>query len=134
MHKVISLYTLLSVAWALVLSGDGAFGQSAGPQPLPMPAQIAAPKDIPYPGAIRLSVDASDIERHIFNIQETVPVRSGESIVLLYPQWTPGNHSPSGRVDKIAGLMIYADGARVPWVRDPVDVFAFHVSVPAAAT
>jgi predicted metalloprotease with PDZ domain len=99
-----------------------------------MPAQIAVPKDTPFVAAIRLSVDASDIERHIFSIQESVPVRAGESIVLLYPQWLPGNHSPSGRVDKLAGLMIYASGALVPWVRDPVEVFAFHVNVPAGAT
>ena len=99
-----------------------------------MPAQIAVPKDTPYLGPIRLHVDATDIERHIFSIQETVPVRGGESVVLLYPQWTPGNHSPSGRVDKLAGLMIYANGTRVPWVRDPVDVFAFHVDVPVGAT
>jgi predicted metalloprotease with PDZ domain len=99
-----------------------------------MPAQIAVPKDIPYLGAIHLSVDATDIERHIFRIQETIPVRAGESMVLLYPQWTPGNHAPSGRVDKLAGLMIQANGARVQWVRDPVDVFAFHVEVPAGAT
>jgi predicted metalloprotease with PDZ domain len=99
-----------------------------------MPAQIPAPRDTPYLGAIRLSVDSTDIERHIFKIQETIPVRAGESMVLLYPQWTPGNHAPSGRVDKLAGLMIQANGARVPWVRDPVDVFAFHVDVPAGAT
>ena len=119
---------------ALVLSAAGARAQSPGPQPLPMPPQIAAPRDIPYPGAIRLSVDATDIERHIFNVHETIPVRGGESVVLLYPQWLPGNHSPTGQVDAVAGLMIYANGARVEWVRDPVDVFAFHVNVPAGAT
>src|SRR5689334_15155278 len=124
----------LLVACALVLSAGGACAQSAGPQPLPMPAQIAAPKDTPYLAAIRLDVDASDIARRIFKIRETVPVRGGESLVLLYPQWLPGNHSPSGRVDKLAGLMIYANGARIEWVRDPVDVFAFHVAVPASAT
>lgn len=96
-----------------------------------MPAPIAAPKDTSYLASIRLSVDATDIERHIFNIREIVPVSAGESIVLLYPQWLPGNHSPSGRVDELAGLMIYANGARVQWMRDPVDVFAFHVNVPA---
>ena len=122
------------LAWcALVLSAGGASAQSAGPQPFPMPAQIAAPKDTPYLGAIRLQVDASDIDRRIFGVRETIPVRPGEPIVLLYPQWLPGNHSPSGRVDKLAGLLIYASGARVEWVRDPVDVFAFHVNVPVDA-
>ncbi len=134
MPKIKLLCSIFSTGWVLVLSAGGAFAQSAGPQPLPMPAQIAAPRDTPYLAPIRLSVDATDIERRIFNIQENIPVRAGESIVLLYPQWTPGNHSPSGRVDKIAGLMISAGGARLQWVRDPVDVFAFHVDVPAGAT
>jgi predicted metalloprotease with PDZ domain len=125
---------ILPILCALVLSGGGTFAQSAGPQPLPMPAEIAAPKDTPYPGAIRLSVDATDLARHIFSVRETIPVRGGEPAVLLYPQWLPGNHSPSGRIDAVAGLVISANGARVEWTRDPVNVFAFHVSVPAGAT
>jgi predicted metalloprotease with PDZ domain len=99
-----------------------------------MPAPIPAPNDIAYPGLIHLAVDATDLQRHIFNIQETVPVRGGEHLVLLYPQWLPGNHSPTGRVDKVGGLILSANGARVPWVRDVVDMFAFHVDVPAGAT
>jgi predicted metalloprotease with PDZ domain len=104
------------------------------PQYVPWPGQIPAPQDTPYPGAITLFVDATDIQRHIFNIQETVPVQGGEQLVLLYPQWLPGNHGPTGRVDKLGRLMIFANGTRVEWVRDPVDVFAFHVNVPVNAT
>ena len=99
-----------------------------------MPAQIPTPKDVSYPAAIHLSVDATDLERHIFNVRETIPVRGGESVVLLYSEWLPGNHSPTGRVDKVAGLMISANGALVPWVRDVMDMFAFHVDVPLGAT
>jgi predicted metalloprotease with PDZ domain len=124
---------LLSLC-ALALSANCALAQSPGPQPLPMPAPIAAPRDIPYPAAIRLNVDATDVDRRIFRVREAIPVRAGEPLVLLYPQWLPGNHSPSGPVDKLAGLMIHASGARVEWVRDPVDVFAFHVAAPANAT
>jgi predicted metalloprotease with PDZ domain len=125
---------IFPILCALVLSNGGAFAQSAGPQPLPMPAEIAAPKDTPYAGAIHLSVDATDLERHIFSVRETIPVRAGEPTVLLYPQWLPGNHSPSGRIDAVAGLVISANGARVEWKRDPVNVFAYHVGVPAGAT
>jgi Peptidase M61 N-terminal domain len=81
-----------------------------------------------------LTVDATDIEHDIFNVRETVPVRGGEAVTLLYPQWLPGNHSPSGRVDEVAGLMIHANGTRLEWTRDTVDVFAFHIAVPASAT
>src|SRR5712675_1618327 len=101
MPKSESLSSILLAGCALALSAGAALGQSAGPQPLPMPAQIAAPKDTPYLAPIRLDVDATDIERRIFKVRENVPVRGGESLVFLYPQWLPGNHSPSGRVDKL---------------------------------
>ena len=122
------------VAFTLIAGGYGALAQSPGPQPLPMPPQIAAPADIPYPGAIRLHVDATEIERHIFKVHETIPVRGGQAIVLLYPQWLPGHHSPVGRVDLLAGLIMRANGVRLDWFRDPVNVFAFHVDVPTGVT
>ncbi len=118
----------------LSLTGGRALAQSANPQPSPMPAPIPEPRDVPYAGAIRLSVDATDIERRIFRVHETIPVRPGEPIVLLYPQWLPGNHGPTGRVDRLAGLMIQANGARLEWTRDPVNVYAFHVSVPVGVS
>lgn len=110
--------------------------QSAGPQPAPMPPPIAAPRDVPYPGTIRLSVDATNVEHRVFTVHETIPVRGGEPVTLLYPQWQPGNHGPTGRVDKVAGLAIRAsgNGASIDWTRDPVDVFAFHAGVPAGVT
>jgi len=128
------LKIILGFCCVLILSGEAFTQRSAGPEPAPLPAPIAAPRDVPYPGTIRLNVDATDIERRIFRVRETVPVRGGDSLVLLYPQWLPGNHSPRGRVDWMAGLTIRANGTRLEWKRDPVDVFAFHVVVPAAAT
>ena len=126
--------TLCVIYSALLLGCGAAWGQSLGPQPLPMPAAIAAPKDVPYLGTIGLEVDTTDITRHIFTVRETIPVRGGEPTVLLFPQWLPGNHSPSGRVDKLAGFTIHAKGERLEWIRDPADVFAFHVAVPAGVT
>jgi predicted metalloprotease with PDZ domain len=130
-----SVGTILRLRCIVALKHDGASpSQPPAPQPVPWPAQTPDPKDTPYPGALALFVDCTDIERHIFNVRETIPVRPGEPITLLYPLWLPGHHAPRGRVDKVAGLMIYANGARVEWARDPVDVFAFHVNVPTGAT
>nr|WP_240954049.1 hypothetical protein [Solimonas marina] len=95
-----------------------------------MPPGIAAPQDIPYPGTITLAVDATDLSRHIFRVQETVPVAASGPMTLLYPAWLPGNHSPSGRIDSLAGLEIKAGGKTLQWTRDPVDVYAFHIDVP----
>ncbi len=108
--------------------------QSAGPQPAPMPPPIEAPADTPYVGAIRLDVDATDIDRRIFRVHETIPVRPGAPLVLLFPRWLPGNHGPGGRVDMLTGLTIRAGGTRVEWTRDAVDVFAFHVPTPPRAS
>ena len=52
-------------------------------------------------------------------------------MTLLYPEWIPGNTRRAAQLDKLAGLVIRAGGKVIPWTRDPVDVFAFHVDVPA---
>ncbi len=108
-----------------------AHAQSTGPAPLPMPPAIDAPQDKPYPGTLKLSVDATDLDRRIFRVRETVPVAGPGPMTLLFPMWLPGNHSASGQLDKLAGLTITANGKRLEWVRDPVAVAAFHVDVPA---
>jgi predicted metalloprotease with PDZ domain len=134
-HSVtVSDVRLLVMSGLLAVSTAGLLSQSTGPQPTPMPPPIIAPKDTPYPGTIRLAVDATDIERRLLSVNETVPVRAGEPLVLLFPQWLPGNHSPTGRVDKLAGLTIRANGRPLEWRRDVVDVYAFHVDVPAGVT
>ncbi|HUB86107.1 MAG TPA: hypothetical protein VL971_10465 [Rhizomicrobium sp.] len=102
----------------------------AGPSPLPMPPVIPAPQDVAYPGTIRLVVDATDLTHGVFRVHETIPVAHAGDVVLLYPQWLPGNHSPSGTLDKLAGLTIHAGGRVLPWTCDVVNVFAFHVPVP----
>jgi predicted metalloprotease with PDZ domain len=103
------------------------------PQPLPMPPEIAAPKDVAYPGTLHLIVDATDLEHHIFRVRETISVSPGP-VTLLYPQWLPGYHAPVGRIDQLAGLSIKANGARLDWTRDIVNGYAIHVAVPAGAT
>jgi predicted metalloprotease with PDZ domain len=101
------------------------------PEPLPPAPPIALPRDVPYPGVLKLSVDATDLDHAIFTMHETVPVAGPGPLVLLYPRWLPGNHSPSGPIDKLASLKVSARGQPLTWTRDPVDVYAFHVDVPA---
>jgi predicted metalloprotease with PDZ domain len=126
--------TLLALAAALAVAQPLHAQPSEGPQPYPMPPPIPAPQDVAYPGTLKLAVDATDVERRIFRIHETVPLAGPGPITLLYPQWVPGGHSPRNALYDMAGLVIRADGKVIPWTRDPVQVFAFHVAPPAGAT
>jgi predicted metalloprotease with PDZ domain len=108
----------------------------AAVSPASVHAQNAPPVDTPYaPGTIAIHVDATDLSHRIFRVSEKIPVQAGP-LTLLYPQWLPGNHSPSGPINKLAGLVITADdgsanGQRIAWTRDPLDVYAFKLEVPA---
>lgn len=106
---------------------------SPGPQPAPLPPPIVAPSDTPYPGTISLVVDLTNVNDRVLNVQETIPVKAGE-IVLLYPEWLPGTHSPSNPIANLAGLVVTANGKRIDWVRDRVNMYAFHIDVPQGAT
>lgn len=85
--------------------------------------------DQPYPGVMTLQVDVSDLDRNIFRAVQTLPVRAGP-LVLYYPRWLPGTHSPSANVARLAGLQIRGNGQRIEWKRDTLDAHAFHLSVP----
>ena len=123
----------------LSLLAVGARAQNAdqanypGPMPAPMPPPIPAPQDIPYPnGTIQLSVDGSQPAQGIMRVHEVIPAKPGP-LILLYPRWLPGNHSPSGPLDLLAGLSFHAGSTTLTWTRDPVDVYAFHINVPNGA-
>jgi predicted metalloprotease with PDZ domain len=118
-----------ALALAAILAASGAVAETL-PQPTAPPPPIPAPRDVPYPGVIALAVDATDTAHGVFSVRETVPVAGPGPLTLLYPKWLPGNHSPTGPIDKLAGLTVTAGGQRLAWRRDPVDVYAFHVDVP----
>ncbi len=81
-------------------------------------------------GAISLSVDATQSPQMILHAKEVIPVTAGP-MALYYPKWIPGEHGPDGPIANLTGLRIEAGGKTIPWRRDPVDVFKFHVDVPA---
>jgi predicted metalloprotease with PDZ domain len=95
--------------------------------------QVPAPQDTPYPGTIAIHVDASDTVQGTFRVHETIPVAAG-AMTLLYPQWIPGDHSPTGPIANFAGLRLSANGKPLMWKRDKYNVFAFHVDVPAGVS
>jgi predicted metalloprotease with PDZ domain len=121
------------LALLLTTAAAPSLAQKSMPQPVPFDATIPEARDLPFPGTIMLNVDASDVRQGIFRVKESVPVADAGPMVLLFPKWLPGAHGPRGEIEKLAGLKIRANGKVVPWTRDTVDVYAFHVDVPAGA-
>jgi predicted metalloprotease with PDZ domain len=99
-----------------------------------MPAPVVAPVDKPYVGPIDLKVDVSNVVDRVERVHEEIPVApDSKEMVLLYPEWIPGEHAPSGPIDNIGGIVTSVDGKRVQWTRNTSDVYAFHVPLPAGA-
>ncbi len=126
----------------LIMVGLSALGATAAadaapirsqPQPVPIIDTIPAPRDIAYPGTMTIKIDASDIVRGIWRVEQQIPVSEAGALTLLFPKWLPGNHAPRGEIEKIVGLKISAAGKDLPWTRDLVDVHAFHIDVPAGS-
>lgn len=118
---------LLSLCSVLPFS---AMAQNSMPKAMAIVDTIPVAKDIPFNGTMKLKVDATNIDQGIMNVVQTIPVNKAGPMVLLYPKWLPGKHAPRGPIDKLAGLVITANGQKIEWLRDTLDVYAFHINVP----
>ncbi len=122
------------IAAAAVLMATPVLAQpvsNSQPQPAAAAPAIPAPRDVAYPGVLTLEIDATDLERRIFGIRQSIPVSKAGRLTLLYSEWIPGNHAPRGPIYNYSGLRFTAAGKTLTWSRDPADVYAFHVDVPS---
>ncbi len=69
----------------------------------------------------------------IFHVRQTIPVAKAGKLTLLYPEWLPGKHAPRGAIAEVAGFKASAGGKPLTWTRQPTDVYAFDIDVPAGA-
>jgi predicted metalloprotease with PDZ domain len=81
---------------------------------------------------LRVRVDLTDAPRNFFHSTVTVPATPGP-LTLAYPKWIPGNHRPSGPIANVTGLHFKANGQEIPWKRDPIEMYSFHITVPPGA-
>ncbi len=128
-----SRLTLAALA-ALSLS-SAAFAQKSAPQPVPIENTIPKPHPTPVYPAMQLEVDATDIDRAIFRVKQSFatneqPLNRERRLTLLYPEWLPGKHGPRGAIAELTGLKFSAKGQALKWERDPLNVYAFHVTIP----
>jgi predicted metalloprotease with PDZ domain len=80
--------------------------------------------------AATVAVDARAAPRGIVSAHLELPVAAGP-LTLVYPKWLPGQHSPAGPLTSLGGLRFTAAGRVLPWRRDSVDLYAFHLEVPS---
>jgi len=83
-------------------------------------------------GPVALTVRLLNPKQKILYVDEVMPVRPGP-LTLYYPKYTPGDHAPDGPIGTMMGLEVTAGGQRIAWHRDEVDMFTFHLTVPADA-
>ena len=82
---------------------------------------------------IRITADLSEAPRKLYHAEVDIPVKPG-AITLTTPKWIPGNHRPNGPVTEITGVVFTANGHTLPWRRDDVNLYEYHVTVPAGVT
>jgi predicted metalloprotease with PDZ domain len=127
----------LGAALAIALLAATASAQTevrTAPQATPLPPAIPPAQDVAFPGTMALDIDATDLERAVYRVRQTVPVPPGmREMVLLLPEWIPGKHAPRGPINLLADLRFEVDGRPAEWTRDPVEVYAFRVALPEGA-
>ena len=84
-------------------------------------------------GTITLTVDATQSPRKLLHSHLVMPVEPGP-LTVYFPKWIPGEHGPDGPINDLTGLKFEAGGKTIPWRRDLLDVFTFHVDIPEGAT
>ncbi|MFM5895136.1 MAG: peptidase M61, partial [Novosphingobium sp.] len=120
-------------AVALALAAPAAQAANSAPTAVPLSHNVPDAVDTPYPGGtLGLDIDATDVTRGVYRVTETIPVAPGKSeLTLLFPQWLPGNHGPRGPLAELVAVSFEAGGQKLEWKRDPIEVNAFHVGLPA---
>jgi len=82
---------------------------------------------------ITITADLSEAPRKMFHAEIDLPVKSGP-VTFITPQWIPGDHAPNGPASQIVGVVFTANGQTLPWRRDDVNLYEFHLEIPAGVT
>lgn len=82
---------------------------------------------------ISVTVDATRTQQKLLRTHLVIPVSAGP-LTLYYPKWLPGNHRASGPINNVTGLKFEGDGKTIPWKRDLLDAFTFHLEIPAGVS
>src|SRR5580698_7639044 len=82
---------------------------------------------------IQITADLTDAARKFFHAEIDVPVAPGP-VALTAAAWVPGHHATKNTDNDITGLVFTANGKVIPWRRDDVDLYQFHLDIPTGVT
>lgn len=82
---------------------------------------------------IQVTANLVDAPRKLYHSDSEIPVKAGP-LDLITPEWIPGNHRPTGPVSDIVGVVFTANGKPLPWRRDNVNMYEFHLEIPQGVT
>jgi predicted metalloprotease with PDZ domain len=94
---------------------------------------FAAATLLAQPVPIRIVADLTDSPRKLFHAEIDIPVKAGP-VSLITPEWKPEAHVPVGTITNIAGVVFTASGRVLPWTRDDVDMYEYHLIAPPGTT
>jgi predicted metalloprotease with PDZ domain len=120
MQNISARLAWLATVFALITGGP-----LAAVALTPSPATQARPETI--------VLDASTAGRGFMTSHLTIPAHPG-AFTIVYPKWIPGEHGPTGPLNDLTGIKMSADGKALDWRRDTIDLYAFHVTLPAGAS
>ena len=91
------------------------------------------PQAIAQKSPIEITADLTDAPRKLYHAEVDLPVSPGP-LALITPEWIPGTHMPVGPAEEITGVVFTADGKTLPWRRDDVNLYEFHLAIPVGVT
>lgn len=94
---------------------------------------LVAPSVLAQSTPIRITADLSEAPRKLYHAEIDIPVTAGP-LALTTPKWIPGHHGPGGPVADITGVVFTANGNPLPWRRDDIDLYAYHLTIPAGVS
>ena len=81
---------------------------------------------------IEITADLTDAPRKLFHADLDIPVSAG-TLALVSPEWIPGHHMPGGPAG-VTSVVFTANGKTLDWRRDDVDMYEYHLTIPAGVT
>lgn len=80
-----------------------------------------------------ITADLTDAPRKLLHAEIEIPVKSG-AFTFTAAKWIPGTHTIAGPIGEFSGIFVTGNGQPIPWRRDDVDMYAFHVNIPDGVT